>query len=309
MKSQTPSPILTAGIIGVFSLFAINTALAIDPQPDNAKPPAALLGGVDKIDEAQMKLPFIGVVTASLPEMVADHLNLEHGTGVIIRTVMPKSPADLSGIKTNDIILNINETAVNDPDTFTAKIRSLKIGDKLKLKAIQKGKPSDLEVTLAERPDDQLAEPQNRAPLLDGVPNDQAQRLRDLIEQNLGALGGNGFEELLIPDAPVDERFRMLRERMKRAMEDEQKINPEQGQNFQLQRQSTIRMMDNQGSVEIKSVGDNTEVTVHDLSNKVIWSGPWDTEQDKAAAPDDIRERIEKLNIQKGKDFSLRLGK
>lgn len=308
------SPILTAGVIGVFSLFAINTALAIEPPPDNAKPPAAMLNRAEKIDEVQAKLPFIGVVTASLPDMVADHLNLKQGTGVIVRTVIPNSPADQSGLKTNDIILNINETDVNDPEAFSAKIRSMKIGDKLKLKTIQQGKPADIQVTLGERPADQIAggfpdQFPNQEPLLDGLPDAHAQRLRDLIERNLGALGQNELNEMLIPDGRLDDRFRMLRERMDRAFEDAPNFRQDSSPNFQFKRQSTIRMMDQEGSVEIKSNGETSEAIVRDQANEILWSGPWDTEEDKAAAPNDIRERIDKLNIQQGNGFSFRLGR
>ncbi|MES2982009.1 MAG: PDZ domain-containing protein [Verrucomicrobiota bacterium] len=306
-QTQTLSPILTAGVIGVFSLFASYPAFAIEPPPDNAKPPAALLDGAEKIDEVPAKLPFIGVVTASLPDMLADHLNLEPGTGVIVRTVMPDSPADQSGIKTNDIILNINETVLKDPETFSTKIRSQKIGDKLKLKTIQKGKPKDIEVTLAERPAGQIAEIPDRKPLFDGVPDAEAMRLRDLIERNLDALGQNGFEEMLAPEALADERLRMLRERMNRALEDAPQVAPGEMPKIQLQQQSTVRMMDNQGSVEIKTIGENTEVIVRNPANEIVWSGPWDTEQDKAAAPDDIRLRIDKINIKKGGGINLRL--
>lgn len=280
-------------------MFAANTLTAIEPAPDNAKPPAELEERIEKPNEAEVKMPFIGVVTAALPEMVADHLNLKAGTGVIVRTVSPESPAEKSGIKVNDVILNINETAVNDPDGFRAEIRSHKVGDKLKLKTIQKGKPKDLEVTLVERPANAFADVQD------------AEQLRDVIELNLGgllgdALGGiqgqDGAEGLeIIPQQLElgDERLKMLRKQMRDAMEVVPKIQPEPG-NIQLQQQSTIRMMDGEGSVEFKSVGKNSEVTVRDKANEIVWSGPWDTPQDKAAAPDDIRNRIERLNINNG---------
>ncbi|MFN7460245.1 MAG: S1C family serine protease [Akkermansiaceae bacterium] len=312
MKSQRY--ILTTSFIGVFSFFAAYNLTAIEPAPDNAKPPAELEDRVEKPNEAEAKMPFMGVVTAILPEMVADHLNLKAGTGVIVRTVSPDSPAEKSGIKVNDIILNINETAVNDPEAFRAEISSHKIGDKLKLKTIQKGKPKDLEITLAERPANAFAD----AP--------DAARLRDAIQLNLGGLLGGALGDIQGQDGPEgleiipqqldqdcpegleiipqqlelgDERLKMLRKQLRDAMEAGPKIQPEPG-NIQLQQQSTIRMMDGEGSIEFKSVGKNSEVTVRDKANEIVWSGPWDTPQDKAAAPDDIRNRIERLNINNG---------
>ncbi len=309
MNSHTLSLILATGIIGVFSLFATNPALGIEPPPDNAKPPAELENRAEEPDNIAAKLPFIGVVTAVLPEMVADHVNLKPGTGIIVQTVMPKSPAELAGIKTNDIILKINETDVNDPETFSAEIRSMKIGDKLKLKAIQKGKPADLEATLAERPANAFADFQNRELLLDGNQNGQALELNlgGIIE---GALGIDGIEEMIIPDILADERLqKMLRGRKGAAPEDAPQIQPGAENNFQLNAQSTIRMMDDKGSVEFKSIGESTEVTVRDKANKIVWSGPWDTDQDKAAAPDDVRPRIDRLNLKNGGGLKFQFGR
>ncbi|MFN5869573.1 MAG: S1C family serine protease, partial [Akkermansiaceae bacterium] len=235
MKSQRY--ILTTSFIGVFSFFAAYNLTAIEPAPENAKPPAELEDRVEKPNEAEAKMPFMGVVTAILPEMVADHLNLKAGTGVIVRTVSPDSPAEKSGIKVNDIILNINETAVNDPEAFRAEISSHKIGDKLKLKTIQKGKPKDLEITLAERPANAFAD----AP--------DAARLRDAIQLNLGGLLGGALGDIQGQDGPEgleiipqqlelgDERLKMLRKQLRElrdAMEAGPKIQPEPG-NIQLQ--------------------------------------------------------------------------
>jgi serine protease Do len=290
---------LTTSFIGVVSLFAANTLSAIEPAPDNAKPPAELEDRVEKPIDGEVKTPFVGLVTAALPEMVADHLNLKAETGVIVRTVSPDSPADKSGIKVNDVILNINENAVNDPEGFRKEIRSHKAGDKLKLKTIQKGKPKDLEVTLVERPAGAFAEAQD------------AEQLRDMIELNLGGLLGGALENLelqndlkeldIFPQQLElgDERLKLLGKQMKDAMEAAPKIQPAPG-NIQLQQSSTIRMVDGEGTIEIKSVGKNSEVTIRDKANEIVWAGPWDTPQDKAAAPDNIRNRIERLNINNG---------
>ena len=55
--------------------------------------------------------------------------------------------------------------------------------------------------------------------------------------------------------------------------------------------------MDDQGSVEVKTTDDSKEVTISDQNGKVTWSGPWDTAQDQAAAPEEIRKRVESLNL------------
>jgi hypothetical protein len=73
---------------------------------------------------------------------------------------------------------------------------------------------------------------------------------------------------------------------------------------------STIRLLDEKGSVELKSKDGGKEVRVLDKEGNEAWSGPWDTEQDKAAAPAEVRSRIERLNIDmdfKGNGLRLRM--
>lgn len=56
-----------------------------------------------------------------------------------------------------------------------------------------------------------------------------------------------------------------------------------------------FKMGDQDGSVEMKGNGEGREVTVWDLSNKVVYEGPWVTPQDKAAPTPQLRRRIERV--------------
>jgi hypothetical protein len=74
---------------------------------------------------------------------------------------------------------------------------------------------------------------------------------------------------------------------------------------------SSIRLRDDQGSIEMNLSNGSREGRVFDNEGKLLWEGPYDTEQDKAAVPDGIRERIERLNFDiggKGNRMELRIG-
>jgi hypothetical protein len=301
--------ISASGIIGGLSLAPFNAAQAIEPPPDEAQPPAASQEQ-ENSDTApvarQEALPFIGVATATLPDMVAAHLDIEPGHGVIVRTVCPDSPAEKAGLSVNDIILSMGGKKIGDPDAVTAIVRDHKIGDRLALDLIHKGKPAKMEIRLGERPADMSAQ-LDQEPLLDGIPKDHADRLRGLIEQNLGAFGQGEANGGMFPEAQLNGAFRLLRERMQREMDQAPRVDPDaRDGGIHFQQHSTIRMMDNEGSVEVKSSGESTEVTVRDTDNNIAWTGPWDTDQDKAAAPEGIRERIERVNGGAGKSFTFR---
>lgn len=300
----TPS----AGIIAGLVVCPFTLLPAIEPPPDNSKPPAALLREEGLQRDPAARLPFLGLSTASIPEMVAEHLGISGDFGVIVRTVCPDSPAEKAGLSVNDIILSIDGAQVGDSDAFSEKIRRYKAGDTLELDLIRKGKPVTAKVTLSERPADLNAQ-LSPEPFTQGLPQAQSDRLRDMIERNLQGFGADPHG--IAPDQQFENTFRMMREQMDRAFENQ--IPPiTQGEDggVRFQQNSTIRLMDNEGSVEIKSADGDTRVTVRDTANNVVWEGPWNSDKDKEAAPQDVRERIDRVNFgsANGSGFTFRFG-
>lgn len=297
-----------AGLIGGFAASPFGLLFAIEPPPENVKPPAALIGESRAETEAVSKLPFLGLSTAVVPDMVADHLGLGGGSGVIVRTVCPDSPAEKAGLAVNDIILSLDGAPVGDPDAFSGMIRAHKAGDRLAVELIRKGKPDKVEVTLTERPAELNAH-LGAEPFIHGLPQAQADRLRGMMEHNLQGFGADHLG--ISPEQQFDNTLRMMRERMNRAFEED--IPPiTQGDDggISFQQNSTIRLMDNEGSVEIKSSGGDTNVTVRDTTNTIVWQGPWNSDKDKEAAPQDVRQRIDRVNVgsASGRGFTFRFG-
>jgi len=297
------------------------TARAIEAPEDDAPPPKAALeeaapqaGADEQPPAAKEKTAYLGVVTTEIPEMLNEHLGLKPGDGILVRSVLPDGPAAKAGIAVNDVIRQLDGKAVGSAADLTKEIREHQPGDKVKLSVIQKGKESAIEVTLGERPD-QVAGLQVQ-PLddlkLQGMPEELADRVRRMIEGNLGGVDPAN------PAPQIEDAMRQMKERMEKAMGgikiEEGMLNLEGpalgGGGIEVQSGATFRMMDGEGSVEFKSKDGSKEVTVRDKDNNITWTGPWDTEQDKAAAPDDIRQRVERLNIQdnfKGNGFRFNI--
>lgn len=298
-------------------------AFAIEAPEDNAPPPPAApeAGRADARAEApeadlkpadKQQTAYLGVVTSDLPAMLSEHLALKPGEGIIVRSVMPDGPAANAGIAVNDVITMVDGKAVGSSTDLTREITGHKPGDKVALDLIQKGKASKVEVALGNRPDE-FAGIQAR-PLdelnLDGVPKDLAERIRGMIEGNIGAMGLQLDGDAGFAPAPqMEDAMRQMKERMEKAMGGIQIPGELQAQGrIDVQQGATIRMMDDQGSVEVKSNDGSKEVTIRDKGNNITWTGPWDTEQDKAAAPEDVRSRVERLNFDtKFKGNGLRL--
>jgi len=237
----------------------------------------------------QNKVAYIGLITAEIPEVLAAHLATTEGEGVMIRNLAPGGPAEKAGFARYDVITRVGGKSVGSPEQLSKQIASFNPGDEVAIDYIHAGKPESKTVKLETRPEGtgRIVDPRQLGHLdLDAMPDDQAERLRDMIERRM-----NGF--MREPDALND----LFKQR--------------DGNNFQFKSDATFRLMDTEGSVEMKSSDGSKEMTVRDKENNITWSGPWDTEQDKAAAPKDVRERIEKFKFDEGMrggGFRFRLG-
>jgi S1-C subfamily serine protease len=137
-------------------VIGINTAIAPPGEAQN-------IGFAISIDAAksviadlrvgkEVKTAFLGVVTQEVTEAVKNQLNLNTGTGAVIRSVTPSSAADDAGLKKNDVIIAVGGTAVSSPEELGAAIRRLKPGDKVNLLVEQDGNQKTVSVTLGARP-------------------------------------------------------------------------------------------------------------------------------------------------------------
>lgn len=258
---------------------------------------------------------WLGVLSKSVGETLRIHLGVEEG--VVLDYVAPGSPAAKAGLGQHDIILEVNGESIGSQDELREAIQAHKPGDKVTLAVLSKGEEGEREVEMAERP----REPGNPPPGV--IPG--RERARGLLFRDLPELPKD--LENLIPPGGGEDLQRQLEGQMKkfekqlREMErgggpglkldfdlfkDLQRGNKEGGAfNFNFKSSSSFKFVDEKGSVEMKTTDGGKEVIVRDAEGKMLFEGPWDTEQDKAAAPEDIRERIEGMN--QGNRFHFRL--
>ncbi len=301
-----------------FSAALAIPAAAIQAPADNAPAPAE---AAEAPPAAVAETAFLGIGADPLPELLATHLNLKPGEGVVVRSVHPDGPAAKAGVQENDIIVRIGGQAVASQQDLAAQIRKHKPGEEISIDTIRKGKAEAKTATLAARPEGMAA--QEGAPAdrfgqlrLEGLPNDLADRVRKMIEQNLPNLGEEGLGGL-IPDNPeamegIHDAFEQLQKQFRQGQQGERGFKFELGRDgFNMKHSSSFKMQDAEGSVEMQSTDKGKEATVRDKEGEVIWSGPWETDQDKAAAPPDVRERLNSLNLDEtfnGQGLRLRLG-
>ena len=150
MKSN-PFTFIAAGLAAA----CLAPAFALEaPEDDTPPPPAgnapAALPDIKLDAEAAPKVEtaFLGVVSLEVPELLAAHIGLEPGDGIVVRSLVPGGPAALAGVAVNDVIVKVDGQPVGSPLEISKQVAGHKPGEKISLDLIHAGKPTTLDVTL-----------------------------------------------------------------------------------------------------------------------------------------------------------------
>lgn len=151
---------LGLGLAAAFALSGMVQAQVTQVEPVEVQvveglPPTITLVA-DHLEELRNLKPsshWIGVVVRPCDEVIRTHLKLEGG--LVVDDVTPESPAAKAGIEKNDILLTLNEASVADLKGLMDFLSENK--EKIiVVKVLHAGEPKTVEVTPAERPQDQF---------------------------------------------------------------------------------------------------------------------------------------------------------
>src|ERR1700688_2119540 len=96
--------------------------------------------------------PAIGALVQTITPELAAALRLKRDYGVIISDVVPGGPADLAGLKIQDIIVRVDGERTASLPLFSQKLYLHGSGEHAKLEVLRGSQRLDLDVSLAERP-------------------------------------------------------------------------------------------------------------------------------------------------------------
>ncbi|NNC89681.1 MAG: PDZ domain-containing protein [Akkermansiaceae bacterium] len=276
---------------------------AVEVEPGEEEIPRA-------VPAEEKPAAWLGVFSEPVDATLATHLGIEGG--VVLRYVAEGSPAAAAGLKTHDVVTSVDGMPVRGQESLRDAILARAPGDELKVGVVSGGQKAQRDVKLTARPANLPNLPPRRLHRPDAGPQAGGERLPEMRER-LREL------EKLFPDGAGDLQ-RQLQAQMEKMEEhlDRMEQMPELGLNldlkemledlpkggnnfnFNLKMAGSMKLMDEQGSVEMKMRDGGKEVAVRDKEGNLVYEGPWDTEQDKAAVDPDLRERIERLNFNGG---------
>lgn len=142
-------------------VIGINTAIATDSQNIGFAIPINDVQGLIKqvLSTGSFKRTYLGVRYIELDAATAKQLGLSQTTGAYVPTtaqtggtapVVSGSPAEKAGLKSGDIITNVNGTKLDTTNDLSTIIDQLNVGQEITLTVIRDGKVIELKATLIE---------------------------------------------------------------------------------------------------------------------------------------------------------------
>ncbi|MBD3664474.1 Do family serine endopeptidase [Sulfitobacter sp. TSTF-M16] len=102
----------------------------------------------DLADDGQIARGWLGVQIRPMTEEVANVLGYDTPKGAVIEAVTADSPADDAGLRKGDIILQFNDTQIDELRDLTRAVATLSPDTEAKVVVLRKGKERTLEVTV-----------------------------------------------------------------------------------------------------------------------------------------------------------------
>ena len=109
------------------------------------------------IETGKVTRSYLGVYIQPLTPELAESFDLEATDGILISQVSKDSGADEAGLKTGDVILEMNGKPVEDVGSFRNKVSSNPPGTEIELKINRDGKTRAITVTTGEFPGEEAA--------------------------------------------------------------------------------------------------------------------------------------------------------
>ncbi len=95
---------------------------------------------------------WLGIEIQTISPALAESFGLLEARGIIIAGVMPQGPADHAGVKTGDIILQINGEAIVDGTDALNLIAQTAPGNEIHMSGIRQGRPFSITAHASSRP-------------------------------------------------------------------------------------------------------------------------------------------------------------
>lgn len=258
----------------------------------------------------------LGIVPGTVPQAVVAQLELSGFPGVLVTGIMPDSPAAKAGLKENDVIVKLGDISLSGPQSVTEALTDKVPGDKVTAVFYRKGKRETADITLdggmlsAEEILAAQGDPRTQPRVLPSVRRQMAppagmagrsalpQRILDMQQMMDDFLKDSAIDDFRMDDIISRMDLTPGAAQMLRSLQGlHQMPMPPMGKvSGGGHSSSSVQMSDAKGTIVVSS-SSQTGTTVHvtDASGKVLYSGPYNTQEEKEAVPEAVRERLKHI--------------
>ena len=278
------------------------------------------------IKSSKITVPYLGVASTALPVELREQMDLPQDVGLLIRFVQSGSAAAESGLKPHDVLHKFDNQILINHHQMRTLIRMKKPGDKVELDLFRQGKPLKLEVTLGAKQlliNDRLQPigdakdgvQMQRIPPLDlknqrawVFPGDQRNHLKQLREKMTDAgVPPEQIDRIIDRQKKMFERLNNMQWHRLRKGEDGRfhlELNPARPgpdgarMNLNFKNQSKMTYSDGEHTLTITVQDAHKTLLAKDRAGGVIFEGPINTDEQRQALPEPIRNKLDKLEKQ-----------
>lgn len=137
-------------------LIGINTAIYAKAQGIGFAIPVDTAQKIvsDLIRYGEVVPAWIGLTVQRLDPHLAQYLDMDPGSGVLVKQVQPDGPAALAGIDSGDIVLSVDGVAVASVQDYRSAMRGYSEGDRLEIEILRSGRNKRVAVTASVFPEE-----------------------------------------------------------------------------------------------------------------------------------------------------------
>jgi len=134
-------------------VIGINTAIVAQGQGIGFAIPISMAKTILPDLKARGKVTrgWLGVSVQDISEDIAKSMKLKERSGALVSDVIKGDPADKAGLKSGDIVTEINGKPIKDTHELLLMIAGFRIGETIKIKIVRDGQEKIIPIAIAER--------------------------------------------------------------------------------------------------------------------------------------------------------------
>ncbi|MDR3405299.1 MAG: PDZ domain-containing protein [Chthoniobacter sp.] len=267
--------------------------------------------------------PYIGVITTPPPAVLSAQLGLAEGFGLVVSDVLPDSPAAKAGVQRYDVLTKFNDQQLVDSGQFSTLVRALKKDTEASLTFLRKAQEQKVTVKIDER----LLPERRSFPFPGGFPkngdarempgdfetarNQVRDRMRSYGEkmhdyqERMKAWQQNPSAEAPQPPEPPTldatsgiQPEDILREVRPGGAAQIHLLRPDGAVTYNMAN-AKLFLKDDAGEVEMTMNDGKRSLVARNAQGETVFDGPIDTEEQRKALPEDVRKKLEMIEVQR----------